>query len=236
MAHLVKFTLFARSEDLLDEWRQNFQALAPPEVLDRVTIIQNSFEDLKTSFDCIVSPANSFGRFDGGFDQVLSDTLAPADDPTALTRTAQTILYSQWLGYAPPGTCTLIPLQNTPCFPNSFNCKYIALCPTMRIPASVSWHKEIVYNCVWSLLAQIYRHNDLAEKDPGLGLSTITSVAMTGLATGIGCVSNKICARQTALAFAHFHDSVSHPEKWSNLSWRDIEELGSLNRRLPMDG
>ncbi|KAI9067399.1 macro domain-like protein [Trametes sanguinea] len=230
----VHFTLFSMDEDLVGHWRESFFNLAPDEVKDRVSFVHAKFEDLKTNyFDCIVSPANSFGRFDGGFDQILTETLAPADDPSALTHAAQRVLYQRWRGYAPPGTCTLIPLVNTPCYPNKFGCRYIALCPTMRLPGPVNWHKEIVYNCVWSLLVEIDRHNARAAEE-GSGLTPITSVGMTGLATGIGMVSAAVCARQTSLAFAHFYEAKTHPEKWSALEWPEIVQL-SLNARLPMD-
>ncbi|KAF8909364.1 macro domain-like protein [Gymnopilus junonius] len=229
----TRFTLFSIDKELVDQWQQSFLALVPDQVRARVSFTHVNFQELNTTLDCIVSPANSFGRFDGGFDQILSDVFAPADDPEALTRTAQRVLYRRWRGFAPPGTCTLIQLTDTPCYPNAFNCRYIALCPTMRFPAPVVWHKEIVYNCVWSLLAEIDEHNARAAQEDS-GLTPITSVGMTGFATGVGLVSASVSARQTAQAFVHYHDARSHPEKWSSLTWSQILEM-PLNVRLPMD-
>ena len=166
------------------------------------------------------------------FDQILSDVLAPPDDPSALTRTAQAVLYRRWRGFAPPGTCTLIPLSDTPCAANPFACRFVALCPTMRLPGSVAWHREIVYNCVWSLLVEIDEHNARAAADPRL--LPIETVAMTGLATGIGCISANQCAKHTALAFAHYHDAKTNPQKWSAMTWGDIEGY-PLTRLLPTD-
>ncbi|OBZ71364.1 hypothetical protein A0H81_08767 [Grifola frondosa] len=230
-----KFLLFDVWTDLVDEWRQAFAALVPEECQAHVTILETTLSELKppnASFDCIVSPANSFGRFDGGFDQILSDVLAPPDDPSALTRAAQSVLYHRWRGFAPPGTCTLIPLSDTPCATNPFACRFVALCPTMRFPSSVAWHKEIVYNCVWSLLVEIDEHNTRAASDPVL--SPIETVVMTGLATGIGCVSANQCAKQTALAFAHYYDAKTNPGKWSAMTWDDIAQY-RVNVRLPTD-
>lgn len=162
------------------------------------------------------------------YDQVLSDTLAPTTDPNALTRAAQEELYSKWRGFAPPGTCTLVPLAGTPCADNALGCRVLALCPTMRIPGSVTWHREIVYNCVWALLAAVDVHNAriaAGEPEGDRPIGTIGTVAMTGLATGVGHVSAEMCAMQTALAFAHFHDATrTNPEKWSKLEWKDILE------------
>ena len=61
-----RFVLFDLYTDLVDEWRQAFAALVPQECQARVSIIESDFSDLKSPLDCIVSPANSFGRFDGG--------------------------------------------------------------------------------------------------------------------------------------------------------------------------
>ncbi|KAH9916949.1 macro domain-like protein [Epithele typhae] len=228
----VEFTLFSIDEDLVDEWKGSFQALVPSDLLDHTSFVHASFKEMTTTFDCLVSPANSFGRFDGGFDQILTETLAPLEDQSALTRVAQAVLYERWVGFAPPGTCTLVPLADTPCSANRVGCRYVALCPTMRLPASVSWHKEIVHNCVWSLLVEIDRHNRQAAADASL--APIRSVGMTGFGTGVGGISAKVCARQTALAFAYFHDAKTNPEKWKSLSWRAISDM-PLVRRLPMD-
>ncbi|GBE80937.1 hypothetical protein SCP_0306590 [Sparassis crispa] len=102
----------------------------------------------------------------------------------------------------------------------------------MRFPSSVAWHREIVYNCVWSLLVEIDEHNNRAAVDPQP--FPIETVVMTGLATGIGCVSANQCAKHTALAFAHYHDAKTNPEKWSAMTWGDIAEH-PLNIRLPTD-
>ncbi|KAI0363693.1 macro domain-like protein [Pilatotrama ljubarskyi] len=230
----IRFVLFDRHPDLPGLWREAFETLVPQECRNRVTIVQTQrdFEALNIKFDCVVSPANSFGKFDGGFDQILSDTLAPADDSDALTRAAQAVLYKRWRGYAPPGTCTLIPLAGTPCAANRFDCRFVALCPTMRFPGSVTWHKEIVYNCVWSLLVEIDAHNAVTSGETGT--ERIETVVMTGLAAGTGAYSPRECAKQTALAFAHFEEASANPEKWAALTWGDIVRM-PLNPRLPSE-
>ncbi|KDQ32603.1 hypothetical protein PLEOSDRAFT_1032445 [Pleurotus ostreatus PC15] len=189
---------------------------------DGITVINKKLSDLEppqSHFDCIVSPANSYGRLDGGFDLVISRALAPKDDIDAITRIAQSVLYSRWKGYAPPGTCTMVPLQATVCENNPHKCAYIALVPTMRVPEEVTWNREIVYNCVWSLLNALTHHNESA----GEGADKISTVLMTGLGTGVGYISPEVFGKQTALAFKHFLDSEAHPDKWSSLQWRDAD-------------
>lgn len=66
------------------------------------------FVPSSSKFDLVVSPANSYGRLDGGFDVAISRAFSPRNDYLALTRVAQAKLYDEWRGFAPPGTCTLV--------------------------------------------------------------------------------------------------------------------------------
>ncbi|PWY79181.1 macro domain-like protein [Aspergillus heteromorphus CBS 117.55] len=154
-----------------------------------------------TTVTAIVSPANSHGRLDGGFDDAISRFFSPKDDYMALTRHAQAHLYRTWRGYLPPGHCDLIPIPGdfAARSKNTFGTKFLALCPTMRVPRDARWDREIVYNCVWSLLCAVERHNRVA----GDG-ERIESLLMTPLATGCGGVSEERWARQFVLAIRHF--------------------------------
>ena len=129
-------------------------------------------------------------------------------------------------GYAPPGTCTLIPLENTPCYPNTHSCRFMALCPTMRVPGNVNWNREVVYNCIWSLLNVLSQHNSrsisgISDNDSNKRAeeAKIKSVLITGLATGVGGISAEKCAKQMAMAFADFNDASLNEEKWSSFNW-----------------
>ncbi|KAF5245728.1 hypothetical protein FANTH_7188 [Fusarium anthophilum] len=173
----------------------------------------------KVKFDTVVSPANSYGRLDGAFDDAISRQFSPRDDYHALTSVAQAQLYKTWRGFAPPGTCTLveIPKEFEARSRNVYGTRRVALCPTMRMPADVRWDKEVIYECIWSLLCAIDNHNrDASEYDQ------IQSVLMTPLATGVGRVSPEKWALQTVLAMKHFVEASENPEKWSSLHWADL--------------
>jgi O-acetyl-ADP-ribose deacetylase (regulator of RNase III) len=176
-----------------------------------------------TKFDLVVSPANSYGRLDGGFDDAISRAFAPKDDYMALTRVAQEALYRDYRGFAPPGTCTLvgIPDHFTQRSKNVWGTRYVGLCPTMRMPQDVKWDREVVYECIWSLLCAIDKHNREASQGTSNG-SEIRSILMTPLATGAGFVSPKRWASQTVLAIKHFVDAGDNPSKWSALGWGEI--------------
>ncbi|KAF5646574.1 hypothetical protein F25303_5385 [Fusarium sp. NRRL 25303] len=173
----------------------------------------------KVKFDTVVSPANSYGRLDGAFDDAISRQFSPRDDYHALTGVAQAQLYKTWRGFAPPGTCTLVEIPNE--FEarsrNVYGTRRVALCPTMRMPADVRWDKEVVYECIWSLLCAIDNHNRAASE-----YDQIQSVLMTPLATGVGRVSPEKWALQTVLAMKHFVEASENPEKWSSLQWADL--------------
>src|SRR5436305_394900 len=77
-------------------------------------------------------------------------------------------------GFAPPGTCTLVEFPEQ-LKTNDRGCKWVALCPTMREPENVDWNREVVYECVWSLLCQVEGHNRGSRE-------RIRSVLMTPLA------------------------------------------------------
>ncbi|OAQ93842.1 phage tail assembly-like protein [Purpureocillium lilacinum] len=181
-----------------------------------------------TRFDLVVSPANSYGRLDGGFDDAISRAFSPRDDYLALTRVAQRTLYDTWRGFAPPGTCTLVRIPedfDPPRSRNVWGARYLALCPTMRTPQEVTWDREVVYESVWSLLVAVDRHNEgVRARSSSHQDVEIESILMTPLATGIGRVSEERWAHQCVLAMNHFLEAKQRPDKWSSLAPVDIFE------------
>lgn len=171
-----------------------------------------------TKFDLVVSPANSYGRLDGAFDDAISRTFSPRDDYHALTRAAQLVLYKQWRGFAPPGTSTLVEFPEA-LKQNARGCSWVAICPTMREPGDVNWDREVVYECVWSLLCQVEGYNRRTPR------KRIESALMTPLAVGVGKVSKERWAAQTVLALKHFVEAVDRPQEWSSLQWDQIERV-----------
>ncbi|KAL5335431.1 hypothetical protein BJX70DRAFT_401526, partial [Aspergillus crustosus] len=70
-------------------------------------------------FDLIVSPANSYGRLDGSFDDAISRAfcLQQGHGYDTLTRQAQGVLYEKFRGFAPPRSCTLVPFPEELLYP-----------------------------------------------------------------------------------------------------------------------
>ncbi|CAF9908905.1 MAG: hypothetical protein GOMPHAMPRED_006351 [Gomphillus americanus] len=178
--------------------------------------------DPEIRFDAVVSPANSYARLDGGFDDALARAYRPDEDYYWITKRAQKTLYEKWKGFAPPGTCTVIPLDSEDGQPiqHPWGTKYLLLCPTMAVPCDVQWDREIVYECIWSMLCAVDQHNRRSED--GQQESEIKSILMTPLATGVGRLRAARWAEQTVIALRHWTEAVEQPNLWSHLQWDDI--------------
>lgn len=177
-------------------------------------------------FDLIVSPANSYGILDGGFDDAISRAFSPKDDYHALTRHVQAELYREYKGYLPPGTCHIVRMveewkgsKDTESRlrygdGKGWGCKWLGVVPTMMVPMLLSADNEIVYRCVWAILAAVERHNrDMGEVD------RVGSVLMTPLGTGTGGISDQKWADQCVLAMKHFVEACEKPEVWGQMDW-----------------
>jgi hypothetical protein len=105
----------------------------------------------------------------------------------------------------------------------------------MHAPENVSWHKDLVYNAMWTLLVEMKKWNQLTHKN-GTGRPTgansnsgggaiIHTVLMTGLGTGQGGNSVKRCAWQMILAVKHFLQQglPAHHVRWEDVEERNAE-------------
>lgn len=147
-------------------------------------------------------------------DDAISRAFSPRNDYFALTRLAQNRLHQDWKGFAPPGTCILVRMPDDWAIAdgdarsrNIWSTTHLALLPTMRVPNNVTWDREVVYECVWSLLNAVYNHNATS------GNEKIESMLMSPLATGAGYVPEKRWAEQVCLAIKHFVAAVNAPRR-----------------------
>ncbi|RPD62872.1 macro domain-like protein [Lentinus tigrinus ALCF2SS1-6] len=199
-------------------------------------------EDLpagEIAHECVVSPANAFGIMDGGFDLALSQAFrGPSADMYALTDHVQRHLRARWAGYAPPGSCTLVPLPEAVAGPeNRWGTRVLAVVPTMKRPEEVGWNRELVYNAMWALLCEVGRWNAEVEAEAGAeavvnatgteGAGTrsgkrtrISRILTTGLGAGAGGVSAERCAAQMVLAVKHYAEAGALPAR---LRWESEE-------------
>ena len=181
----MKLILVAPSSQLFAAFQRHFS------YLPNVEIVNNYFEWLP-AFDCLVSPANSFGMMDGGMDAAIVRFFGDS----LMTKVQQYIL-DEFLGEQPVGTSFIVETGH-PKHP------FLAHTPTMRVPMSIAG-TDIPYIAMWAMLLAIRRHNQHTERK-------INSIACPGLGTGIGRVPYHEAARQMALAY----DNFLHPPKFLN--------------------
>jgi O-acetyl-ADP-ribose deacetylase (regulator of RNase III) len=217
----VRFILCDPKKNLADAWLAKIKEHLAPEDASRFSVIHGYLDEVTSKFDCIVSPGNCNGIMDGTADLVISRMFCEESVP-AVIDTVQRHLHRTWNGFQPPGTCEIIDMRSFN--EERFSCKFIAHCPTMRIPSAVRWDKEIVYRCFWSLLNALKRHNETRpEKDQ------TRKVLCFGLATGVGQIPVEVCAGQMILAWKKFHERES--QDFRMIDWKaayrdalDVEE------------
>jgi O-acetyl-ADP-ribose deacetylase (regulator of RNase III) len=177
----IKLILVARDYHLYQAFQKRF------DYLPNVEIAHCCFEQLP-SYDCLVSPANSFGMMDGGMDAAITKFFGIS----LMDRVQQRIL-DDYLGEQSVGTSFIVETGN-PTYP------WLAHTPTMRVPMKIGG-TDIPYIAMWAMLLAVNMHNRVNSETPN---KLITTIACPGLGTGIGCVPPDESARQMALAYDHF--------------------------------
>lgn len=179
LTHINRFKLILTAPNplLFSAFQEQFAQFV------EVEIIGERFEWIPT-FDCLVSPANSFGMMDAGMDAAITQFFG-----LALERRVKEQILEDYLGEQPVGTSLIIETKH-PKHP------FLAHTPTMRVPMSIK-DTDVPYVAMWAMLLAIRHHNKTSQQQ-------ISSVVCPGLGTGIGQVSPAEAARQMAIAYDHF--------------------------------
>ena len=176
--HEITLKLVDINKRITDAWSEHLSSMPCVEV------ICGRFEDVE-EYDCVVSPANSFGLMDGGIDLALSNYFGPN-----LMGRVQERIIRDFFGEQPVGTCIIVPTGHR------FH-PYLAHAPTMRVPKDIRGTE----NCYLAMAAMLREVAIFNRKDNGVKIST---VLCPGLGTATGRISGPEAARQMALAYKHF--------------------------------
>ncbi len=176
---------------------------------DKVRVECNDFERFIDSFDentAIVSPANSYGFMDGGYDAAITAYFG-----SELEELVQQRIFADFLGEQPPGTGLLIDI------PNCRNMKLIHI-PTMKLPEPIL-DSRIIYHCMRTALI-------ISITDRG-----ISNVVIPAFGALTGEVPATIVAKQMYAAYLQIKAQVENPhiETWNTAIRHNMQILKMLN-------
>lgn len=165
------------------------------------------------------------------FDYELSRIFKGIGDIWRLTDHCQTYIRDVWHGHIPPGSCMIVPLPDDAASAgNPWGARALAISPTMRAPEDISWHQDLVYDTMWSLLVQLERWNKTSDAE---GRMKIKTVLMTGLGTGTGGIEVEKCAQQMMLAVKHFRMPLADRVRWNDVDRRVRDIRATTDRQKP---
>lgn len=182
---------------ITDSWKSEFKGLSNIQVLNMT--LQEYLKNNKV--ECIVSPANSFGLMDGGFDKYIIDYFG-----LNLMKMVQSYILNEFYGEQPICTSFII---------NTYNAKvpYLIHTPTMGVPMDISRTLNVYY-CMKSTLKCAIDNN-------------IKSILIPAFGGCCGNVQPKVIAKQMKLAYKHMLD-VENKITWNYANDRIYEISNTL--------
>jgi O-acetyl-ADP-ribose deacetylase (regulator of RNase III) len=186
-----KLVLCDPNEGLCEEWRRAFAPYG-----EDVEVRQGRFEDV--DFDCVVSPANSFGLMDGGVDEAITMYFGQQ----MMDRVQEKVI-EQYAGEQPIGTSMIVQGGEV-----RGKVRYVAHTPTMIIPMNISKTTNI-YMAMKAMLLEVEKHNQYYQDSK----QEIKTVVCPGLGTGAGRVPYNLAAQQMSNAYRNVYNPPTE------LSW-----------------
>lgn len=147
--------LLDHNKKITDAWEEAFIPLADYE--SNLFIVNDTLNDFLTNhpnIDGIVSPANSFGIMDGGYDKAIINIFGDG-----LQRKVRETLYWEFGGYQTPGTCFPIPIDRGTILLHT---------PSMRYPEEIA-DNRIIFDCMYNTIRTAMINNCKAIVIPAFG-------------------------------------------------------------------
>ena len=191
----MQIYLLDRNPEITNAWYEYFKYTG-------VNILTQDFGDFikeHPDIEAVVSPANSFGLMDGGYDKAIIDYYGPQ-----LMEHVQYAIIEKWYGEQPVGTSMSVPIKNrfyTKISQGAFEQfnPILIHTPTMRTPEVIE-DPRIIYQCMRTCLIEAINQE-------------IESIVIPAFGGCTGKVSPQVIAKMMFLAF----DQISHqPNK---LTW-----------------
>lgn len=180
----MKIYLLSNNQSTTDAWRKFFRRFCETDAIEIVNDDFANFMDSHPYVEAIVSPANSFGLMDGGYDRAITEYFG-----TDLMKDVQDAIIKEWYGEQPVGTSLTVPIRNRIiCRENGENkCTILIHTPTMRTPERIK-DSRIIYQCMRTTLIEAMHRQ----------VNSIVIPAFGGLT---GRVSSNTVAKMMYLAY-----------------------------------
>jgi len=187
------FLLFDTDKKICDAWHERLH------MNSHVEIAQLDLDRALDSCrgDILVTPGNSFGIMDGGFDYAVRECFGEA-----IQMRVQRKIIAEYCGEQPVGASFLV--QTGRPYP-----AFLAYTPTMRRPKEID--AEVVYNATRAAI--IACHNGWQSDNMG---DDGPMVLIPGMGTGYGKVSPKVAAEMMGAAIDGYLDA---PKEIDELDW-----------------
>lgn len=142
----MKIYLLDINKNMTDAWEKLFHPLKDIEIINEDFA---TFMDNHPNIEAVVSPANSFGLMDGGYDKAITDYFGKE-----LMKDVQKSILLKWYGEQPVGTSITVPIYNRK-FTTILGTKCCVLIhtPSMRTPEVIK-DSRIIYQCMRTTLIE----------------------------------------------------------------------------------
>jgi len=157
----MKIYLLDINKNMTDAWEKLFHPLKDVEIINEDFA---TFMDKHPNIEAVVSPANSFGLMDGGYDKAITDYFGEG-----LMKDVQKSILLKWNGEQPVGTSMTIPIYNRT-FTTILGTRYCVLIhtPSMRTPEVIK-DSRIIYQCMRTTLIEAKRQEIKSIVIPAFG-------------------------------------------------------------------
>ena len=195
----MKILLLDNKEKMCNAWEKYFNGF------DDVEIVNDYIQSYDLNkVDCLVSPANSYGLMDGGYDLALTKMFGDQ-----LQKKVQNYIIDNLYGEQPVGSSIIVDIPNT-------NKKLIHT-PTMRIPSPIV-DSEIVYTSMRSTLICALKNNIKSIIIPAFGGTT-------------GMVPIEIIAKEMFKAYIQIFKIKLPIHSWYDVDVRDELVVRYVNKK-----
>lgn len=181
----MKIILLDRNIKMCEEWNKYFKGFSDVEVVCG-DILKYDISNI----DCLVSPANSYGIMNGGYDLALTRMFG-----NELQLKVQEYIINNLYGEQPVGSSIIVDIPNT-------NKKLIHT-PTMRIPSPIV-DSEIVYTSMRSTLICALKNN-------------IQSIIIPAFGGATGMVKERIIAKEMFKAYIQIFKTNIKVHSWNDV-------------------